>query len=190
MPVEILAASQQVQHPILAIENDSVTSSSNKMAPLASQRYTMDKNSEEQMRKVAGAYNVRMKFAGRRNGSYSTRETRHPFDNQGKFMRDIVNANKNVEQAISQEKSGDELPYSEQTLASTQGQDAVTLSNTSKIQDSEETLSTKRRVQTADMTTRPTGKKKGSKGNMRMSHGRPNPKHQPVLMSRNSEGKS
>ena len=51
------------------------------MAPLASQRYTMDKNSEEQMRKVAGAYNVRMKFAGRRNGSYSTRDTRHTFDN-------------------------------------------------------------------------------------------------------------
>ena len=129
-----------------------------------------------------------MKFSGRRNGSYSTRETRHTFDTQGKFMRDIVNANKNVEMAISQEKSGDELPYSEQTVASTQQQDAdVTLSNTSKIQESEEALSTKRRVQTADMTTRPVGKKKGSKGNMRMSQGRPNPKHQPVLMSKNSE---
>ena len=84
-------------------------------------------------------------------------------------MRDIVNANKGVEMAIQQEKSGDELPYSEQTLASTQQQDNVTLSNTSKIQDSEDALSTKRRVQTADMTTRATGKKKGSKGNMRMS---------------------
>ena len=102
-------------------------------------------------------------------------------------MRDIVNANKGVEMAIQQEKSGDELPYSEQTLASTQQQEDVTLSNTSKIQESEEALSTKRRVQTADMTTRPVGKKKGSKGNMRMSQGRPNPKHQPVLMSKNSE---
>ena len=53
------------------------------MTPLASQRYTMDKHSEEQMRKIAGAYNVshRMKFNGRRNGSYSTRETRPNFDN-------------------------------------------------------------------------------------------------------------
>ena len=53
------------------------------MTPLASQRYNLDKNSEEQMRKIAGAYNVqghRMKFSGRRNGSYSTRETRHTFD--------------------------------------------------------------------------------------------------------------
>ena len=32
--------------------------SNNKMTPLASSRYNLDKNSEEQMRKIAGAYNV------------------------------------------------------------------------------------------------------------------------------------
>ena len=57
MPEEVLASSQEVQQhdPILAIENESQTIDT-KTTPLPSHRYTADKHSEEQMRKIAGAY--------------------------------------------------------------------------------------------------------------------------------------